>query len=457
MQELSVKEIMDAVGGKLISGSADVTPSKIITDSRHMEKGALFIPIVGPTFNGHDFIAASFECGAAAALTQEDTEPMLGRTIVRVEDTKKALGDIARFYKKKYRVPTVAVTGSVGKTTTKDILYSVLAKKYNTVKTQGNFNNDIGLPHTVFGQEKEHDMAVLEMGQSGFGEIRYLASIALPDIAVITNIGTSHIEKLGSREGIFKAKMEITDFFQKDNVLIVNGDDDFLKTIGEKPYRVIKYGINNNDCDILAYDIKNYGIDGSLFKVCINGEEHEVRVSVAGAHNVYNALAAICVGRQYDVAMDDIISGIADFEMTAMRMETDVYGGVTVINDCYNASPDSVRASIDVLMSLEAKRKIAVLGDILEMGDFARDAHTELGVYTEASGADILVTAGENARFISDEAKCRGMSETVHFDKTRGAAEYVKSLVKEGDAVLIKASRGMKFELVTKAIEEKFK
>lgn len=455
MQGLTVREVIQATGGKLISGSDTAALTDITTDSRNMGEGMLFIPLTGPTFNGHEFIAAAFECGAAAVLTQEDTEPLLDKTIIRVVDTRKALGDIACFYKEKYRIPTVAVTGSVGKTTTKDMLYSVLSQKYNTVKTLGNFNNDIGLPLTVFRQESEHEMAVFEMGQSGFDEIRYLASIAKPDVAVITNIGTSHIEKLGSREGIFHAKMEITDFFDQKNTLIVNGDDEFLKTVDNRDYTVIRYGIDNEACHVRAYHIRNYGADGSAFSVDAEGKTYEVRVNVAGVHNVYNALAAICVGRLYDIAMEDIIRGIGSFELTAMRMEFEDYDGVTVIDDCYNSSPDSVRASLAVLSSLEAPRKIAVLGDILEMGTFAPDAHKLLGNDAADAGIDVLVTAGENARLIAEQAKRRGMTEVVSFDKTREAAGYVASLVQSGDAVLVKASRGMRFEMIVQAIKER--
>lgn len=454
MQELTVREVIKATDGALVSGGKESALTGITTDSRRMGEGMLFIPLTGPTFNGHEFIRAAFECGAAAALTQENTEPLLDQTIIRVSDTRKALGDIARFYKAKYRIPTVAVTGSVGKTTTKDMLYSILSQKYHTVKTLGNYNNDIGLPLTVFRQEAEHEMAVLEMGQSGFGEIHYLASVARPDAAVITNIGTSHIEKLGSREGIFRAKMEITDFFGPENTLIVNGDNDFLKTIDNKEYSVVKYGIENDGCDVRAYDIHNYGADGSVFRVDTEGTSYEIRVPVAGVHNVYNALAAVCIGRLYQIDMKDIIRGIAEFELTEMRMSIEEYNGVTVINDCYNSSPDSVRASLDVLASLKAARRIAVLGDILEMGDFAEKAHTELGKSVASVGADILVTAGKNAYFLAEEAKRCGMTEVMAFDKTREAARYVSSLVKRGDAVLVKASRGMKFEMITQTIQE---
>lgn len=454
MQYLTTDDILKATDGRLVCGGEQVFDG-ITTDSRQAREGMLFVPIAGERFDGHEFIGAAFELGAQASLTHTDTEPVLGKTIIRVDDTFKALGDIAKHYKAKYNVPTVAVTGSVGKTTTKDMLASVMAQKYNTLKTQGNFNNEIGLPLTVFGLEKQHEAAVLEMGQSHFGEIHHLADIGRPDVAVITNIGMSHIENLGSQEGIFKAKTEITDFFGADNVLIVNGDDKFLKTIENKPYKVVKYGIENPDCDMRAFDVSDKGIGGTEFSVIIADKEYRVRINVPGVHNVYNALAAICVGMEFDIEPEKIIHGIEDFQLTAMRMSIEKHGAITVINDCYNASPDSVRASLKVLSSAEGKRKIAVLGDILEMGDFAKDAHTALGAAVSQSGADVLITVGENAKFISDGLDEKNKPQTVHFEKTRSAAEYIGNFTADGDVVLVKASRGMKFEMIAEAIAAK--
>ena len=334
MQTLTIDEILTATGGKLLSGSVEGKINGISTNSREIHEGELFIPLVGDKFDGHEFIKAAFELGAAAVLTQKDTELFIDKTIIRVEDTKKALGDIARYYKEKHNVPTVAVTGSVGKTTTKDMLYSVVAQKYNTLKTLANYNNDIGLPWTIFRLEKEHEAAVLEMGMNHFGEIDYLASIGKPDIAVITNIGESHIENLGSREGIFKAKMEITNRFTSGNTLIVNGDDDFLSTVkGDKEYKVIYYGIKNPDNDVYAENIKNKGLGGITFDAFVDGKKYEMELSVPGVHNVYNALAAICVGREFGIDMDKISEGIKSFEPTAQRLEVEEAGGVTIIND----------------------------------------------------------------------------------------------------------------------------
>lgn len=454
MQEMTISQITKAVNGQLLCGEEESVIRSVTTDSRQAGEQMLFVPIIGERFDGHDFIDNVWGQGTAAVLTQKDIILPSEGAVIRVEDTFEALADLARAYKKQYPVPTVAVTGSVGKTTTKDMLASVLGKKYRTLKTQGNFNNEIGVPLTIFQLEKEHQSAVIEMGMSGFGEIRKLASIAQPDVAVITNIGMSHIEKLGSQQGIFEAKMEVAEQFGPHNVLIVNGDDPFLSTIkGKGEYQVIYYGIHNPENDVVAKDIVSGGLQGIRFTACVDGNEYPVAVQVAGEHNVYNALSAICVGRQFNIPMEDILQGIAGFELTAMRMAVEEKNGITIINDCYNASPDSVRAALSVLADAPGQRKVAILGDILEMGGFAKKAHQELGKSVAEKKIDVLITAGENAFYLAKAAEEAGV--TVYaFETTEQACSYVKKYVKAGDAVLVKASRGMRFETIYETVSE---
>ncbi len=451
MQKLDVADIIKATNGQLICGEPDFVISGITIDSRKAERNMLFVAISGENNDGHDYIGSAFENGADAIITHRDIPKREGKNIIRVKDTRTALGDIARFYKEKYNLPTVAVTGSVGKTTTKDMISSVLTMKYNTVKTQGNFNNDIGLPLTVFRLEHKHEAVVLEMGMSHFGEIHYLASIAKPDIAVITNIGMSHIENLGSRENIYRSKMQICDFFDEKGVLIVNGDDEFLRR-KQPNINTITCGIENKDCDFVATNIQNLGIDGTKFDVVVDGKPHTVTVKTAGVHNIYNALASIAVGRQMGVDTEDIIDGIKEFQLTGMRMEIEHYGGVTVINDCYNSAPDSIKAALSVLSDIKAERKIAVLGDVLEMGDFAEKALYDIG--EKMPKTDILVTVGDIAYHIARGAKNAEIGETVSFGEVSEAIEFLENTVKEGDAVLVKASRGMHFERITEALED---
>lgn len=451
---MTIKDILKATGGTLLSGSENTVITDVITNSRKACEGVLFIPIIGDKFDGHEFIKAAFDMGAAAAITQKETELFLDKTIVKVADTRKALGDIAKYYKQIHNVPTVAITGSVGKTTTKDMIASVVSQKYRTLKTKNNFNNDIGVPDTIFNLEKEHEAAVIEMGMNHFGEIEYLAQIGRPDIAVITNIGESHIANLGSQEGIFKAKMEITKLFNSKNTLIVNGDDKFLsKTKGMGEYKVIYYGKENPLNDVSAKNIVPNGMHGIKFTAVTSDGEYEVCVNVPGEHNVYNALAAICVGLEMNIPMTDIVRGIENVELTAERLDIEDFCGITIINDCYNASPDSVRAAVKVLANETAKRKIALLGDILEMGDYAEKAHYELGKFVAESGIDILVTAGSNMKRLADGARDGGMRDVTAFDRTLEVCEYIKDKLSKGDAVLIKASHGMNFGEVYKAIK----
>jgi len=451
MQRLNVKDVLAATGGTLVCGTEDFEISEIVTDSRKAGANMLFVPIVGDNNDGHDFIGSAFENGAETVVTHRDIPAMTGKNIIRVRDTRIAFGDIARYYKEKYNLPTVAITGSVGKTTTKDMISAVLAMKYNTLKTQGNFNNDIGLPITIFRLEKKHEAAVLEIGMSHMGEIRYLASIAKPDVAVITNIGMSHIENLGSQENIYYSKLQICDFMNKDGLLVVNGDDKYLTRHFDR-CRVVTCGIENKNCDLVAKNIKNLGIEGTKFTVKVDGENHEVYVKIPGVHNVYNALIAIAVGRHYNIPMKDIIDGIREFLLTSMRMEIRDYNGMTVINDCYNASPDSMRAALSVLHDMKAKRKIAVLGDVLEMGTFAEKALYEVGLSIE--DMDMLVTVGDNSRFIARGASFAGIKNTKSFKTNKEAIDHLKGYLKKGDAVLVKASRGMRFEQIVDALKK---
>ena len=445
MQRFNVEDILKATGGSLICGERDFEISEITTDSRKAGANMLFIPIAGENNDGHDFIKNAFENGADAVITHRDIMPENGKNIIRVKDTRIALGDIARAYKEKYNLPTVAITGSVGKTTTKDMIAAVMAMKYNTLKTQGNYNNDIGLPLTIFRLAEKHRAAVLEMGMSHMDEINYLASIAKPDTAVITNIGMSHIENLGSQENIFRSKMQICDFFGNDNLLIVNGDDKYLAN-ADCAGSVITYGIENKNCDLVAENIRNMGIDGTMFSIFAGGKNYEIYVKIPGTHNVYNALAAIAVGRHYGISMEDIADGIREFSLTNMRMEIKKFDDIVVIDDCYNASPDSIRAALKVLSEVHATRRIAVLGDVLEMGGFAEKEMYELG--TQMNNIDVLVTVGQTAKYISKGAELSENEQIFTFKTVTEANEFLDRFVESGDHILVKASRGMHFEQI---------
>ncbi len=461
MQKLTFSEIVKAAGGtlKLPQGHKkedyeNIEISSVVTNSKIAEKNSVFIAIKGDNNDGHVYIPDAVRRGAVLIAAQENTGADV--PVLLVEDTIKAYGDIARFYKEKYNLPTVSVTGSVGKTTTKDMIYSAVAADRCAMKTEDNYNNHIGVPLTVLSIEKEHKTAVIEMGMNHFGEIDYLASIVKPDIAVITNIGMSHIANLGSREGIFKAKMEITDYFDAHNTLIVNGDDEYLGTLkrGTLNYKLVTYGVDSDSCDIKAYNVVNHGLDGSECDIAVDGKSYHVFVDIPGVHNVYNALAAMSVARELGIAPETAVRGIEHTELTNGRLEIVDVNGMKIIRDYYNASPDSVKSALGVLSCAAEERKAAVLGDILEMGKYAAKAHIMIGDEVVKSGADMLITAGENAALAAARAKELGMKDVYAFETTDEAAEFAKKTLAPGTAVLIKASHGMHFEKIYDALSD---
>lgn len=454
MQEFTIEEVRAACGGEYIN-KAEGTISGVEIDSRKAGDGTLFVAIAGERVDGHDYIQSAMEKGAVASLSERETVSTACGAVIKVKSSVDAIGMVAAAYKKKYNVPTVAVTGSVGKTTTKDMIAAVMSKMGKCLKTEGNFNNELGLPLTVFGLEKEHKSAVLEMGMSAFGEIHHLVDIARPDVAVITNVGMSHIENLGSREGILKAKMEIADFFGKDNLLIINADNDMLATVSlDKEYKILTYGIDKK-ADYMAEDINDNGLDGCTFTAVTPKGRLLIKLTAAGVHNVYNALSAIAVGEHFGIPNEDIADAVESFELTKMRLTVEKYGNVTLINDCYNASYDSVKAGLDVLKTSKGRR-VAVLGDVLELGEFAKETHLGMGALCEGR-ADVVITAGNNARYIAEGAKNAGIKEVYYYPTTEEAAKAATDMVTDGDTILVKASRGMKFEVICNAIGDKLK
>lgn len=447
MQPFYIKDVLTATGGELVCGDENNIIKDISTDSRTLASHTLFIPIKGERFDGHDFTHIS-----DMYISQKPEVVVEGKTIIRVDDTVKAFGQIAKLYKQKYNVPTISVVGSVGKTTTRDFVASVLSRKYVTLKTDKNFNNNIGVPIMVFRLEQEHEAAVLELGMSSRGEISYLADIVRPDTVVMTNIGMSHIENLGSQENIFKAKMEALEYFTHDHTVIANADDEFLKTVKDNDkYKTLFYAIHSPGADVTAVNVKDNGLEGTEFDIQYLGELHHVRLSVAGAHNVYNALAAFCAGIVHGVSAEDCVIGLENAQFTAMRMEIVEKFGIKIINDCYNAAPSSAKAALEVLSGEKTTRRVAVLGDMLEMGAFAKDAHMDLGRFASQK-ADVLVCVGAGAAHIAEGAD--EMKHIYTFKSTEEAAEVIKTIVIPGDTVLLKASRGMHFEKLFDKITE---
>lgn len=447
--KLSIEEIAYAVSGELIGKSEISEIKEIVTDSRKTTENSLFVALKGESFDGHSFLENVYKSGCKAVLVHEDVTPGENTAVIKVSDTKKALGDLASYYIEKKNIKKIAITGSVGKTTTKDMVYAVCNKIDKTLKTLGNFNNDIGLPLTAFRLEDEKN-GIFEMGMSHFGEIEYLSKIVKPHIAVITNIGYSHIENLGSREGILKAKLEILKYMDKDSTIILNGDNELLYGVKDKiDIRKIYVGIENKECDLIAENIREY--DGRI-SFEIKGESYEI--NVPGIHNVYNALSAIAAGRLIGGSEALIKEGLKEFKPDGIRQNIIKHKGYTVIADCYNAAPDSMVASLDVLSKIEAKRKTAVFGSVAELGEIRDTLLYELGKKTAESGIDELVTVSEDALSINKGAEDAGFNNVKNFKTNSEALEYLKNKISEGDAVLIKGSRKYKMEEISEGLLE---
>jgi UDP-N-acetylmuramoyl-tripeptide--D-alanyl-D-alanine ligase len=470
MLYLSIEELIEATGGELVlpvegkdAGVSGITG--ISTDSRKITPGCLFIPISGERFDGHEYINQALTLGASVSLTHRGIEQVIGggaglpagKALIKVEDTLKALRDIAEYYRSKFKIPVVGITGSVGKTSTKDMVAGVLQQKFKVHKTEGNFNNEIGVPLTVFNLNREHEAAVLEMGMSGLGEISRLTSIIKPDVAIITNIGLSHIEKLGSKQNILRAKLEILEGLRPGGLLVLNGDDSLLRGLkGLLKERTVFYGMDEG-VDYRAVNINSKGELGTVFDVKVDNQEYTIRLQVPGAHNVHNALAAIAAGCELGVPMESIIKGISDFTPGKMRLDIITANGFRIINDSYNASPQSMEAAIKVLVGMNGEgRRITVLGDMLELGDWTEDSHRGVGRFAAGENVDIIVTVGLNARYIAEGAVEAGFprSRTANFNTVEEAIEYLEKNLIRDDVMLIKGSRGMKMEIIAEKLKE---
>ncbi len=445
--KLTVREIAGAVSGKIISTGEVNEITKICTDSRTADAECLFIPIVGEKFDAHDFLDDVVNNKGCKVVLSSRECAFENASVILVGDTKKAMGALANYYIKKVNPKRIAITGSVGKTTTKDMLASVLNEIAPTLKTSGNFNNDIGVPLTAFMLENEK-ISIFEMGMNHFGEIDYLSKIVEPEIAVITNIGYSHIENLGSRDGILKAKLEIIKGMDKDGVVVLNGDDPLLYGVKDKlDKKIIYYGVKNKECDIFPEKVENMG-DFNLFTV--SGEEY--RINVPGEHNVLNALCAIAIGKMLGGTYEQIKKGLVSFRAEGIRQNIIKKDEFTVIADCYNAAPDSMLAAIKVLKEYPGKRKIAVFGSVLELGSYRDELLYELGEKIAALGIDMLITVTEDALAINKGAEAKGFSSVINIENNEKALGYLKNNIKKGDVILIKGSRKYKMEEISEGL-----
>ncbi|MDE7266287.1 MAG: UDP-N-acetylmuramoyl-tripeptide--D-alanyl-D-alanine ligase [Lachnospiraceae bacterium] len=463
MKHMTLKNIAQAVGGALHmeGAAADVSADSaealgVVHDSRQVEKGFLFIATVGERVDGHSFIDSVFEKGALGVVCEKAPQNPKGPYIL-VKDSFQALKDMAEFYLSGLDVKVVGITGSVGKTSTKEFVASVLAKKYRVQKTEGNFNNEVGLPLTALKIREDCEVAVLEMGISDFGEMHRLSKIAKPDICVITNIGQCHLENLGTRDGILKAKTEIFDYMKENAGICLNGDDDKLATVTDvKGVKPLFFG-SGNKCSVYADDYENKGLDGSSVMIHINTEEmsasFRAEIPLPGAHMVYNALAATTVGIMLGLDTDQIRQGIADVESVGGRSHIIHGERFTVIDDCYNANPVSMKAAIDLLTMSDlnvSPRRVAILGDMFELGKNERELHAEVGRYARNSDVHVLICVGDLCKSMYEAAVgMENIGQNVYYfaDKDSMLCE-LETILQDKDTVLVKASHGMHFEEV---------
>lgn len=460
--KMNVEEILNATRGKLLIGDLKENCENFCTDTRKILENDVYVGLKGENFDGNEYYEEALKKGAKVAIVsgieipKEKLEQYKDKTIIEVDDSLIAFGKIAEYKRSLYNIPVIQVTGSVGKTSTRDIIANVIRTKYKTLQTEGNLNNHIGLPTTIL-KLKDHEALVVESGMNHLGEISYLGKITKPTIAVITNVGTAHIGLLGSRENILKAKLEILENLKPEGTIVINNDNDMLNKWAkeDKVYKKYTFGIDEKS-DVMAYNIK-IGNNSSTYNVKINNEGYTVNVPISGKHFVYNSLCAIAVGNLLGISPENIIKGIETFSLTKNRMEVvKIKDNVTVINDAYNASYDSMKPALEYLSELPAKRKIAVLGDMFELGEFSEEIHRKVGIEVVTHKIDILVTVGKLAKYIAEEAKYLRMTEEniISLETTEEASEYLNKILQKDDAVLLKAAHGMHFSEIFKSIKD---
>ena len=457
MRETTISQIEKATSGLLVSGAGDDTVTGVSTDSRKAGKSDVFFALTGENHDAHEFIPDAVKNGARSVVISREGihVPAPGLNVIKVGDTMKALHDFAKWYIADLGIKVVGITGSTGKTTTKDLLYYICREKYITGRTTGNLNTHVGLPLTVFSFGGDVEVGILEMGAEVIGEIHLLADIARPDISIITNIGVSHIESFGSRDNIFKGKMEIKDFFSDRSLLIVNGDNDMLARENVSgAYRLATVGGSGKN-DYILSDISELGEDGIEFTLDHETVSKRFKLSLPGRHNAVNASLAIAAAADLGISMDEAEKGLQKAVLTEKRLNIKGKNGIKLIDDTYNASPDSMRAAIGVLLATKGLRKVAVLSDMLGLGQNGRVYHEQIGEFIAQSNIDLLVLTGELSKHVAEKARlAMGDEKVVYFGSRKKLIEEIKDIVTSGDVVLVKGSRATAMEDVAKKILE---
>jgi UDP-N-acetylmuramoyl-tripeptide--D-alanyl-D-alanine ligase len=439
MKTFLFRDILAASGGEYVGDDAllDAAVSDVVIDSRKATPGSLYVPIIGENHDGHAFIPAARENGAALVLSEHalDIPPY-----IRVNNTLAALQAVAARYRELFSIPVIGLTGSAGKTSTKDIVAAALGAHYLVLKTQGNLNNETGAPLTLFSLQPEHEVAVVEMGTNHFGEIDRISAMVQPDICLFTNIGYAHIENFGTREGIFRGKTEMLKYMRPFGRIVANGDDDFLCKLPG----ALLYGLGEH-CAVRATEIEDLILDGMSFTANYAGQTQRVHVPALGVHSVYNALAAVSVGLLLDMPINEIAAGIKTYKPLPGRMNVQHTPLFTLVDDTYNANPTSVQASLDVLSKCPGRR-VCILGDMRELGAESQRLHEQVGAYAAELGLDLLLCVGSDSRYLFERAASISPERTRYFATQEDLLATLPGLVQSGDTILVKASRGMHLE-----------
>ena len=454
MRRLSLENIIPAVHGSYHGDSALLCRevSFIVTNSLDAGADCLFAAIKGDHTDGHRYINDAFEAGALCVIAERLPENPAGAVII-VRSTEEALRELAAFYRMQFNIPVLGITGSVGKTTTKEMAASVLSQRLNTLKTEKNFNNELGVPFTIFRLRDEHELAVVEMGINHFGEMRRLTHTAMPDMALFTNIGFSHLEFLGNREGVLKAKSEMLEGMPESGVVFINGDDDLLSEMDCRGMKRVVFG-TTEDCDVRAENLELLGVRGSVCDIVSGERRISAKITAFGAHMVYAALAGAAVGLQMGLTDNEISAGILEYEPVDGRSSVIETEYCIIIDDCYNSNPSSVLSGIQSMEAMQG-RKVCILGDMLELGESADGLHYSVGKAAAEEGVDLVLTCGEFSQQVCEGV--RGVSSKTASWSFPGKEELIAMLprmIEKGDAVLVKASHSIKFDDIVNALKE---
>ena len=450
MKPFTLRDALKAVDGRYYGDETalDAAVDRVTSDSRTVGPGALFIALKGTRVDGHDFMAACIASGATACLSEREPTPREQPAIV-VDSTLRATGALAAWHRARFDIPVIGITGSVGKTTTKEMIAAVLSQRYNTHKTEKNLNNELGVPWTLMRLDEEHQVSVVEMGISDFGEMRRLTHMVRPDIAVFSVIGDAHLEFLGDREGVLRAKGEIFEGMDATGLAVLNGDDPLLRECRPRMRRVT-YGLSEG-CDVRGEDVRNLGEDGMRLTVRHPGGAFEVHIPAFGSHLVSSALAAAAVGLELGLTGEEIARGVAQYRTVGDRARVIHTSGLTIVSDCYNANPNSCRAAVDSLMQLDGERRICILGDMLELGSRSPVLHREVGAHAAEAGVDLVVGCGPLSGSVAEGARDAGGHALYYPDKAALLA-VLEEIVRPGDCVLVKASHSMAFEEIVRRL-----